>query len=286
MEAVAAQSDVRDEAEHWLEDVGLASQKDTTAASLSRGDKRRLELAMGLVQKPRLLLLDEPTAGMSRADTNATIDLLKKIKARGMTKVIIEHDMHVVFSLADRITVLAQGAIIADGAPGRGHAATRACRKPISGGAHAMSVDARSETAPRPPTPPGLLQRARHPRLLRRELHRAGRQLRRRRGRDPGAARPQRRRQDLDAPHPGARPRPRAEAGRDLAARPADPPAARLPGGAQGHPAGAGGPAHHPRPDRRGEPDARPDRRRRGLVARPDLRALPPPRPNGASRRA
>ena len=117
MEAVAAQSEVRDEAEHWLEDVGLASQKDTTAASLSRGDKRRLELAMCLVQKPRLLLLDEPTAGMSRADTNSTIDLLKKIKARGMTKVIIEHDMHVVFSLADRITVLAQGRIIADGAP-------------------------------------------------------------------------------------------------------------------------------------------------------------------------
>ena len=88
-----------------------------TAGSLSRGDKRRLELAMPLVQHPRLLLLDEPTAGMSRHDTNSTIDLLKKIKERGMTKVIIEHDMHVVFSLADRITVLAQGRIIADGAP-------------------------------------------------------------------------------------------------------------------------------------------------------------------------
>ena len=117
MQAVAAQSEVRDEAEHWLEDVGLAGQMDAPAASLSRGDKRRLELAMGLVQQPRLLLLDEPTAGMSRADTNATIDLLRKFKARGMTKVIIEHDMHVVFSLADRITVLAQGRIIADGAP-------------------------------------------------------------------------------------------------------------------------------------------------------------------------
>ena len=87
------------------------------AGSLSRGDKRRLELAMCLVQNPRLLLLDEPTAGMSRLDTNRTIDLLQKIKARGMTKVIIEHDMHVVFSLADRVTVLAQGRIIADGSP-------------------------------------------------------------------------------------------------------------------------------------------------------------------------
>lgn len=117
MQSVWKRTDIRDEAMHWLEDVGLAGQRDAVAASLSRGDKRRLELAMGLVQNPRLLLLDEPTAGMSRHDTNSTIDLLKKFKDRGMTKVIIEHDMHVVFSLADRITVLAQGRIIADGPP-------------------------------------------------------------------------------------------------------------------------------------------------------------------------
>ena len=117
MQMVSSQHLLRDEAEHWLEDVGLKEQKGVTAASLSRGDKRRLELAMGLIQHPRLLLLDEPTAGMSRHDTNSTIDLLQKIKERGMTKVIIEHDMHVVFSLADRITVLAQGQIIADGTP-------------------------------------------------------------------------------------------------------------------------------------------------------------------------
>ena len=117
MQMVSSQHAIREEAEHWLEDVGLKEQKDLTAASLSRGDKRRLELAMGLIQHPRLLLLDEPTAGMSRHDTNSTIDLLKKFKERGMTKVIIEHDMHVVFSLADRISVLAQGQIIADGTP-------------------------------------------------------------------------------------------------------------------------------------------------------------------------
>ena len=114
---VSSQKAVREEAEHWLADVGLAAQKDVLASSLSRGDKRRLELAMALIQHPRLLLLDEPTAGMSRHDTNSTIDLLRKIKERGMTKVIIEHDMHVVFSLADRVTVLAQGRIIADGTP-------------------------------------------------------------------------------------------------------------------------------------------------------------------------
>src|SRR5690606_9588227 len=89
----------------------------TEAGSLSRGDKRRLELSMCLILRPRLLLLDEPTAGMARHDTNRTIDLLKKIKSRGMTKVIIEHDMHVVFSLADKVSVLSRGQIIADGDP-------------------------------------------------------------------------------------------------------------------------------------------------------------------------
>lgn len=72
---------------------------------------------MCLVQDPKLLLLDEPTAGMSRADTNNTIDLLKRIGERGITKIVIEHDMHVVFSLASKISVLAQGTVIAEGQP-------------------------------------------------------------------------------------------------------------------------------------------------------------------------
>ncbi len=112
-----SQAVIEDEAEAAIADVGLQDHRLQEAGSLSRGDKRCLELAMCLVQNPRLLLLDEPTAGMSRLDTNRTIELLKKIKARGTTKVIIEHDMHVVFSLADRVTVLAQGRIIADGTP-------------------------------------------------------------------------------------------------------------------------------------------------------------------------
>ena len=72
---------------------------------------------MCLVQKPKLLLLDEPTAGMARADTNNTIDLMKRIAGTGVTMVVIEHDMHVVFSLAETITVLAQGTVIAEGLP-------------------------------------------------------------------------------------------------------------------------------------------------------------------------
>ena len=110
-------AEVTGRAEHILEDVGLASQRHVLANSLSRGDKRRLELAMCLVQEPRLLLLDEPTAGMSRADTNNTIDLLKRIGERGITKIVIEHDMHVVFSLAQKVSVMSQGTVIVEGAP-------------------------------------------------------------------------------------------------------------------------------------------------------------------------
>jgi branched-chain amino acid transport system ATP-binding protein len=115
--ALAAEKVIREESESALDEVGLIDHRNVIAASMSRGDKRRLELAMGLVQHPALFLLDEPTAGMSRADTNATIESLRQIKERGMTKVIIEHDMHVVFSLADTISVLAQGQIIAEGPP-------------------------------------------------------------------------------------------------------------------------------------------------------------------------
>ena len=115
LESLKRRKEAYDEAMHLIEDVGL--NPNDPSGSLSRGDKRRLELAMCLSQHPRLLLLDEPTAGMSRHDTNSTIELLKKIKERGMTKVVIEHDMHVVFSLADRISVLAEGRIIADGTP-------------------------------------------------------------------------------------------------------------------------------------------------------------------------
>ncbi|ETX06679.1 ABC transporter ATP-binding protein [Candidatus Entotheonella palauensis] len=115
-EAVEDRAEVRDKAHSVLEDVGLADSRKMVADNLSRGDKRRLELAMCLVQDPKLLLLDEPTAGMSRADTNNTIDLLQRV-GRDITKVVIEHDMHVVFSLADYISVLAQGKVIAGGQP-------------------------------------------------------------------------------------------------------------------------------------------------------------------------
>ena len=118
VESVVSEREVVDYAEQMLEDMNMADKRHMHAAAMSRGDKRRLEIGMCLSQKPRLLLLDEPTAGMARADTNNTIDLLKQIKQdRDITIAIIEHDMHVVFSLAERITVLAQGTPLVEDAP-------------------------------------------------------------------------------------------------------------------------------------------------------------------------
>ncbi len=116
--AVTREVDVVEAAEKMLVEMNMADKRDMNAASMSRGDKRRLEIGMCLSQNPKLLLLDEPTAGMARADTNNTIDLLKQIKEdRDITISIIEHDMHVVFSLADRITVLAQGTPLVEDVP-------------------------------------------------------------------------------------------------------------------------------------------------------------------------
>ncbi len=118
IETVDNERELIEKAESMLEDMNMIDKRHMHAASLSRGDKRRLEIGMCLSQQPRLLLLDEPTAGMARADTNNTIDLLKQIKEeRDITIAIIEHDMHVVFSLAERITVLAQGTPLVEDLP-------------------------------------------------------------------------------------------------------------------------------------------------------------------------
>lgn len=126
--SITSQSDILNKAEEMLVDMNMADKCHMTASSLSRGDKRRLEIGMCLAQDPRLLLLDEPTAGMARADTNNTIDLLKQIsEERDISIAIIEHDMHVVFSLAQRITVLAQGMPLVEDTPDniKGHPKVR-----------------------------------------------------------------------------------------------------------------------------------------------------------------
>ena len=120
--------EIMQRAEQMLEEMGMADARHDNAATMSRGNKRRLEIGMCLAQEPRLLLLDEPTAGMARADTNNTIDLLKQIKVeRDITIAIFEHDMHVVFSLAELITVLAQGTPLVEDTPDKikGHPKVR-----------------------------------------------------------------------------------------------------------------------------------------------------------------
>lgn len=102
--------------EEMAKSVQLTSRLDTPATELAYGEKRRLEIGLALATKPRVLLLDEPTAGMSPSERLDTVQLLKRIAA-GITIIIVEHDMDVVFGLADRVTVLFNGRKIAEGSP-------------------------------------------------------------------------------------------------------------------------------------------------------------------------
>jgi branched-chain amino acid transport system ATP-binding protein len=103
-------------AQRVLEEVGLSSRKNILAANLSHGEQRQLEVAMALATEPRLLLLDEPMAGMGTDESQRMIALLSKLKQR-KTIILVEHDMYSVFRLADRISVLVYGRVIATGLP-------------------------------------------------------------------------------------------------------------------------------------------------------------------------
>jgi len=108
----------RDEAHALLERVGLLEQADKPSGILAHGDQRRLELAIALASAPRLLLLDEPTAGMAPRERHEIMEMAAGIaRDTGLTIVFTEHDMDVVFAVATWISVLHQGAIIAEGAP-------------------------------------------------------------------------------------------------------------------------------------------------------------------------
>jgi len=114
--AVATDDSLREPAMAALEEVGLVSRAHSTAAHLAHGQQRQLELAMVLAGKPRVLLLDEPMAGMSQSETRQMTDVLAKLKGRYAT-LLVEHDMEAVFSLADQISVLVYGRCIATGNP-------------------------------------------------------------------------------------------------------------------------------------------------------------------------
>ena len=109
-------TDINEKAEAALESVGLLAKADELAANLSHGQQRNLEIGIALATEPSLLCLDEPTAGMSAAETHDTMQLVRRI-AKNLTILIVEHDMQVVMELADRITVLHYGEILAEGTP-------------------------------------------------------------------------------------------------------------------------------------------------------------------------
>jgi ABC-type branched-subunit amino acid transport system ATPase component len=108
---------MRSNAIELLEFMGLAEQLDAKASDLPYGDQRKLELARALATRPRLLLLDEPAAGLNPNETAELDDMIKRIRDRGITIILVEHDMRLVMGISDRITVLNFGTKIADGAP-------------------------------------------------------------------------------------------------------------------------------------------------------------------------
>jgi branched-chain amino acid transport system ATP-binding protein len=113
-----AESFYRDETAALLASIGLDGEENTIAGTLSYGNQKQLELGLALASDPQLLLLDEPTAGMSASETHQTIRLLQRIaEERSLTLLFTEHDMEVVFGIAQKIAVLHQGRLIADGPP-------------------------------------------------------------------------------------------------------------------------------------------------------------------------
>jgi branched-chain amino acid transport system ATP-binding protein len=110
------ESQLREAARAALERVGLGHRADTTVSELSHGEQRELELAVALATRPKLLLLDEPMAGLGPTESARMVRLLQELR-REVAIVLVEHDMEAVFALADRITVLVYGRVIASGAP-------------------------------------------------------------------------------------------------------------------------------------------------------------------------
>ena len=111
-----AYTDVLDRARAVLASVGLLEKQDELADNLSHGEQRNLEIGIALATEPKVLCLDEPTAGMSVAETHATVELVRRIAAN-LTILIVEHDMEVVMGLARTITVLNYGEVLAEGTP-------------------------------------------------------------------------------------------------------------------------------------------------------------------------
>jgi branched-chain amino acid transport system ATP-binding protein len=113
-----SESAITDAARHALEQVGLGARAQVPASALAHGEHRQLELAMALALKPKLLLLDEPLAGMSQGESEQMVKLLQTLRGK-IPMLLVEHDMAAVFALADRVSVLVYGRVIATDTPER-----------------------------------------------------------------------------------------------------------------------------------------------------------------------
>lgn len=133
---VARARDLNDEARDMLDRVNIRRAADTLAVELSYGEQRQLELAITLATKPRIVLLDEPTAGMSSTETALILELLVEL-LEGLTVVIVEHDLSVVDRVAGRIVVLERGSVIADGTPAAVKSDSRVQQAYLKGSIHA-----------------------------------------------------------------------------------------------------------------------------------------------------
>ncbi len=111
------EAETRRIASEWLEFVGLGTSGDLLSRNMPYGDQRRLEIARALALEPKLLLLDEPTAGMNPQETREAEALITRIRDLGMAVLVIEHDMRFIFSLCDRVVCLVRGEVLIDGSP-------------------------------------------------------------------------------------------------------------------------------------------------------------------------
>ena len=111
------EAETREVAQQWLDFVGLGESTDLLSRNMPYGDQRRLEIARALALEPKLLLLDEPTAGMNPQETREAEELITRIRGLGMAVLVIEHDMRFIFSLCDRVACLVRGEVLIDDVP-------------------------------------------------------------------------------------------------------------------------------------------------------------------------